>query len=65
MIIGDLYIVWTVCLPYKKDAVLIVDADTMLSLSLLLKALKFVPGRHAQIRQLRGRVHLIQLSKHD
>jgi hypothetical protein len=61
MIIGYFNISRAVLCPLETDAVLIVDADAMLSLPISGQQLQPVAGRHPQILKRSRRIKLIEL----
>jgi len=62
MIIYDLNLVWFTLDPGEADAVLIVDADTVLTPSFAPESLQLIAGRYPQLVQCVYRIKLIELA---
>jgi len=65
MVVHDLNLVWALPCPSKADAELIVDANTVLPLSITAKRFKPLPGREAQFLQVNNGIELIQSTSGD
>jgi hypothetical protein len=52
--------VYSVLLPYKADAVLVVDVNGVLSFAVIFKGVKLVAWRHSQIFEKAGCVEGVQ-----
>lgn len=61
MIVSDLYIAEFGTLPHEADAVLIVDPNAVLSLSVAAQRFKAISRRYSQIIQVRCIVQIFQL----
>ena len=62
MIINYLDVKRITIAPDETDAILIVDADTVLTLAIALQSLKVIPWKDCQIAKKMGRVQLHKLS---
>ena len=62
MVIDDLDLVGMVVVPDEADAVLVIDANGMLALSVSTECLQAIVGRNAEIVQGDGCVEYCQLS---
>jgi hypothetical protein len=62
MIVANFNQVWSFFLPDKTYAVLVINADTMLSGSVARKSFQMVAGRNVQFFQFRYRVQLVKCS---
>ena len=51
MIIRDFYLESVVSSPYKTDAILVIDADTVLAMSICAQLFQAVAGRMPQVVQ--------------
>jgi hypothetical protein len=65
VVISEFDIVGSVLHPHKADAVLVIDADAVLSGAISVKRLKTISGGYAQVLQSSGRFKLIKLAKGD
>ena len=64
VIVGDLNFVGIPILPAKTDAPLLIHANAVLARSITPKLLQPIPGRHAKVTELFGRVHSDQFAQH-
>lgn len=62
MIINDLNLECVPVAPNETDAILIVDANTVLSLPIPLQSLKMISGENREITQHMGGMQLHELS---
>ena len=65
MVVRDLHLVGSVHLPDKADAILIVDANAMLTGSVSLQSLQPVSGWEAQVAQIGRGLDLVELADGD
>jgi len=57
VIVSNLNVVCIACFPYETDAVLIINADAVLTFSISTEGLEVIAGRFPEISQLNGSIN--------
>ena len=65
MVVHNFYVCWPRGSPAKTDAVLVINAHTVLTLAIPLEGLKSVAGRNLQFMECRHGVELIKFACGD
>lgn len=63
MVVGNLYVVRPIRLPNKANAVLIIDSDAVLPLSIPAERLQSICWRNAKIVQVNGCLNLVEFAQ--
>lgn len=65
MVVNDFDVVGIATAPAKADTPLIIDPNTVLTLSIAFQLLEVIARRRPQVVQLNRRIHMAQLPEHD
>jgi hypothetical protein len=62
MVVDDFNAIRSILLPFKANAELIIDADTVLTTPVSLQRFQHISGRVAEIVKTEGRIHAVEFS---